>query len=140
MTTRAAREDPVPPGGSVFSGSVFSGSVFPGSCFSGTGFSGDPERYAEAVLALVEAIPPGRVVAYGDVAEMLGAGGPRQVGRVLSHHGGGVPWWRVIRADGSPPTGHEVAARREWAREGTPLRPGGKADMAQARWSGPAAG
>lgn len=42
------------------------------------------EDFVEAVLSVVEAIPPGRVMAYGDIAEMLGAGGPRQVGRVLS--------------------------------------------------------
>ena len=50
---------------------------------------------------MVEAIPPGRVMSYGDIAEYLGEGGPRQVGRVMALWGGGVPWWRVIHADGS---------------------------------------
>lgn len=94
----------------------------------------DPERYAEAVLAVVEAIPPGRVMSYGDIAELLGHGGPRQVGRVMSHHGGGVPWWRVTRADGSPALGHEVTAHLEWVAERTPVR-NGRADMAVARWT-----
>lgn len=97
----------------------------------------DPDAYAEAVLQVVESIPAGRVLAYGDIADLLGVGGPRQVGRVLSLHGGGVAWWRVIRADGSGPRGHEVRARREWVAEGTPLRPDGRADMTRARWAGP---
>jgi alkylated DNA nucleotide flippase Atl1 len=94
----------------------------------------DPEQYAEAVLAVVESIPAGCVMSYGDIAELLGQGGPRQVGRVLSHHGGGVPWWRVTRADGSPALGHEVTAHLEWAAERTPVR-NGRADMAVARWA-----
>jgi alkylated DNA nucleotide flippase Atl1 len=85
----------------------------------------------------VERIPPGRVMSYGDVAEYLGAGGPRQVGRVMALWGGAVPWWRVIRTDGTPPPGHERAARDRYLAEGTPLRSGGvRVDMRQARWNG----
>jgi len=95
------------------------------------------EEYAARVLDVVDAIPAGRVMSYGDLAEYLAEGGPRRVGRVLSLHGSGVPWWRVIRADGSPPPGHEQAALRQWAAEGTPLRAGGRrADMKRARWDG----
>ena len=92
--------------------------------------------FIEAVLSTVEAIPPGKVLAYGDVAELIGAGGPRSVGRVLSGHGGGVPWWRVIRADGSAAPGLEARARQQWVAEGTPLRPTGRVDMRRARWDG----
>ncbi|MEV4259218.1 MGMT family protein [Spirillospora sp. NPDC049652] len=99
----------------------------------------EPDEYAELVLDTVDRIPPGRVLAYGDVAELLGVGGPRQVGRVMSLFGGGVPWWRVVRADGSPPSGHEVRAMEEYLVEGTPLRPDGRrVDMRRARWDGPA--
>lgn len=97
----------------------------------------EPDEYAEAVLDAVESIPPGRVLAYGDVAELVGRGGPRQVGRVMSRYGGGVPWWRVIRADGSPPSGHEIEAHGHYRAEGTPLHPDGRrVDMTRARWSG----
>ncbi|MFD0683104.1 MGMT family protein [Actinomadura fibrosa] len=97
----------------------------------------EPDEYAEMVLDAVERIPPGRVLSYGDLAELVGQGGPRQVGRVMSLYGGGVPWWRVIRADGSPPSGHEVRAHEEYRAEGTPLRPDGRrVDMARARWTG----
>jgi len=95
----------------------------------------DFEEYAARVLDVVDAIPPGRVMAYGDVAEYLGQGGPRQVGRVMAVHSGGVPWWRVIRADGQAPQGHEAAALRRWRAEGTPLR-GHRVDMRRARWAG----
>ena len=99
------------------------------------------DEYSARVLDVVDAIPPGQVMSYGDIAEYLGAGGPRQVGRVLASYGGGVAWWRVIHADGSFLAGHEREALTRYQREGTPLRPsaGGdhRVDMGQARW-GPA--
>ncbi len=97
---------------------------------------GDPDPYAELVLDLVARIPPGRVLAYGDVAELLAAGrGPRQVGRVMSRWGGGVPWWRVVRASGEPASGHEREALRRLRAEGAALRSdGARVDMARARW------
>lgn len=96
-----------------------------------------PDDYAERVLDVVERIPSGRVMSYGDIADYLGEGGPRQVGAVMSAWGGGVPWWRVIRADGTPPPGHEVRALEHYAAESTPMRLGtGRVDMGKARWNG----
>lgn len=98
------------------------------------------DEYAERVLDLVARIPEGRVLAYGDVARMLGRRGARYVGNVMSRYGGGVPWWRVIRSDGRPPQGLEAEALSRWRAEGTPmvrgLVDGGRADMALARWDG----
>ena len=68
------------------------------------------DDYSSRVLDVVDAIPPGQVMSYGDIAEYLEAGGPRQVGRVLASYGGGVAWWRVIHADGTPAPGHDAAA------------------------------
>lgn len=82
----------------------------------------DGEEYVEAVLQVVESIPPGRVLAYGQVADLVGRGGPRQVGRVLRLHGGGVPWWRVVTATGRTPPGSEGRALDHLRAEGTPLR------------------
>lgn len=48
-------------------------------------------EYAERVLDMTELIPPGRVMTYGDVAEYLEEGGPRQVGRVMSLYGEASP-------------------------------------------------
>lgn len=96
-----------------------------------------PNEFAERVLEVVERIPRGRVMAYGDIAEYLGEGGPRQVGRVMALWGAGVPWWRVIRADGSLLPGHERRALARYREERTPLRPDGeRVDMRRARWDG----
>jgi alkylated DNA nucleotide flippase Atl1 len=106
---------------------------------SGPGISAvgaEESSYVADVLDIVERIPPGKVLTYGDIAALVGSGGPRQVGQVMSRWGGGgVPWWRVLRADGSPVAGHESRALRHYAEEGTPLRPGGqKVDLRRARW------
>lgn len=98
------------------------------------------DEYAEAVLQIVESIPPGRVMTYGAIADVVGAslgrGGPRQVGSVMSHDGGGVPWWRVVRADGRGARGHEIRARELWLAEVTPLHPDGdRVDLRRAAWS-----
>jgi alkylated DNA nucleotide flippase Atl1 len=98
--------------------------------------------FAGRVLDVVDSIPPGQVMSYGDVAEFLGDGGPRQVGRVLALWGGGVAWWRVVHADGSLLAGHERAALENYEREGTPLRRPAdsglpRVDMRHARLRGP---
>jgi alkylated DNA nucleotide flippase Atl1 len=90
------------------------------------------------VLDVVDSIPPGRVMSYGDIAEHVGAGlGPRQVGRVMSRYGGAVAWWRVIHSDGTPAPGHDSRALEQYLAEGTPLRsarPPVRVDMRRARW------
>ncbi len=78
-------------------------------------------EYVEAVLEVVALIPAGTAVAYGDVAELLGSGGARQIGSVMSHHGSSVPWWRVLKASGDAPPGHEREALALYLQEGTPL-------------------
>jgi methylated-DNA-protein-cysteine methyltransferase related protein len=87
------------------------------------------------VLAVVERIPPGRVLSYGDVAALASAPTPRDVGQVLLRHGERVPWWRVLHADGTPPAHlreRQLALLRD---EGTPMAPDGAAvDLARARW------
>ena len=95
----------------------------------------DPEEYVEQVLTVVEQIPRGRVSTYGAIADHVGSGGPRKVGRVMSLHGGPVPWWRVVRADGSLPPSHGDEATQAYLEEGTPLRPSGRVDMPAAFWS-----
>lgn len=91
------------------------------------------DEFTEDVLSLVEAIPPGRVLTYGAIADRLGRGGPRGVGGVMARDGHGVPWWRVVRADGSLPPHLMIEAQREWQRESTPVRRG-RVDVAEALW------
>ncbi len=88
----------------------------------------------ERVLSVVEGVPRGRVTTYGAIADVVG-GGPRQVGACLARHGGPVPWWRVVRSDGSLPPSHDDEARQAYREEGTPLRPSGRVDIVAAFWS-----
>ncbi|MBA2739535.1 MAG: MGMT family protein [Nocardioidaceae bacterium] len=84
----------------------------------------DREVLIEHVLDLVEAVPPGRATTYGLLAHAVGFGGPRWVGMVLARHGAAVPWWRVVRADGSLPPALRREAIARYRTEGTPLRVG----------------
>ena len=91
------------------------------------------EEYVERVLTVVENVPPGRVTTYGAIAEVVG-GGARRVGTVMAQHGGGVPWWRVVRADGSLPPSHAQRALPHYREEATPLRHASRVDMPTAFW------
>lgn len=78
------------------------------------------------MLARVRAIPPGRVSTYGDVSP----GAPRFAGAVLfACADPGVPWQRVVRADGSLAKGERQ--RRLLEAEGVPFR-GERVDMREA--------
>jgi alkylated DNA nucleotide flippase Atl1 len=100
------------------------------------------EELVEAILQVAALVPAGKVLAYGDVAELLGAAGPRQVGRVMALHGSAVCWWRIVRADGTLPPELMQRALEHYRQEGTDLvLPGAaagqqpaKVRMASARW------
>ena len=82
----------------------------------------------EAVFDVVEQIPPGRVSTYGAIGRLIGIG-PRRVARALSSGGGAVPWYRVVRADGSAAEPVRVRAAGAARRRGRAdaQRPGGPA-------------
>lgn len=63
---------------------------------------GMDEHAVERVREVVAAIPPGRVLAYGDVAARAGLRSARLVGRIMAEDGHDLPWHRVLRADGTP--------------------------------------
>jgi alkylated DNA nucleotide flippase Atl1 len=87
--------------------------------------------FVDQVMSMVQAIPLGRVMTYGDIAIVLTARaeraglkdsyGPRMVGFVMSRFGGTLPWWRVIRSTGHPPRHHQERAWPHYLDEGTPL-------------------
>jgi len=79
------------------------------------------DDFASAVLDVVDGIPEGCALSYGDVAAILGSRAARQVGRVMALSGGDSPWWRVVRASGEPPPGLADAALPRYREEGTPL-------------------
>ena len=79
------------------------------------------------MLGRVRAIPPGFVRTYGDVSP----GSPRFAGAVLSEcDDDSVPWWRVVRADGSLAKGARQRSRLE--PEGVPFR-GERVDLVRVR-------
>jgi alkylated DNA nucleotide flippase Atl1 len=85
---------------------------------------------AEQVLARVRAIPPGFVRTYADVSP----GAPRFAGTVLhACSEPGLPWHRVVRADGSLAKGAAQHALLD--AEGVPFR-NDRVDMRVARLRG----
>jgi methylated-DNA-protein-cysteine methyltransferase related protein len=99
-----------------------------------------PSPDHEAIRRMIAAIPRGRVGSYGEVAARAGL--PRRarlVARVLREtpDDAGLPWFRVLRADGRiafPPgsRGFREQARR-LAAEGVLVR-GGRVDLARYGW------
>jgi methylated-DNA-protein-cysteine methyltransferase-like protein len=78
---------------------------------------------ARSVLGRVRRVPPGFVTTYGDLCPEA----PRYAGYVLSAcHDPGVPWQRIVRADGSLAKGERQ--RRLLHAEGVPFR-GRRVDM-----------
>ncbi|HOI23556.1 Methylated-DNA--protein-cysteine methyltransferase [bioreactor metagenome] len=88
------------------------------------------------ILELLRSIPYGRVISYGKVAELAGcprAGADaRRVARVLhsmsKKHA--LPWWRVVKKDGSIglKDGGELQ-RRLLREEGVEFLPSGEVDL-----------
>ena len=59
--------------------------------------------------------------------------GPRRVARALSSGGGAVPWYRVLRADGTAAEPVRVRQYELLAGEGVPIR-NGRVDMSAVCW------
>ncbi len=94
------------------------------------------QDFVSRVLEVVEAIPEGRVMTYGDVAAAIGSRAARGVGQVMAYYGADAPWWRVVRASGHPAPGHESRALERFRAEGTPVRwsaGGFRVDLERAR-------
>ncbi|RJQ69113.1 DNA methyltransferase [Pseudonocardiaceae bacterium YIM PH 21723] len=92
------------------------------------------DETVERVRAIICSIPPGSVLAYGDVAARAGLRSARQVGRLLSEDGHDLPWHRVLRASGTPAPhiAHEQLARLR--AEGV-LAKDGRVPMREYRWA-----
>jgi methylated-DNA-protein-cysteine methyltransferase-like protein len=67
---------------------------------------------------VIRRLKPGDVVTYGEVAEEAGhPGAARALGNIL-RNGEGLPWWRVIGANGRLVAGHEREHERRLKAEG----------------------
>ncbi|MGC5615936.1 MGMT family protein [Georgenia sp. Z1491] len=99
----------------------------------------------ELVLDVAQQVPEGRATTYGLIAEAVrdrtGRGSARYVGTVLARHGYRVPWWRVVRADGTLPRQLRADASVRYRSEGTPLEPlvPTMVDLRRALWDAPTA-
>lgn len=87
--------------------------------------------YNEQVYSIVEKIPCGKVVSYGQIAWMLGRPqGARLVGRAMRYCPEGLPWQRVVKTGGSIADGGHPEIRRVLLEaEGVPFLPDGRVDM-----------
>ncbi len=87
----------------------------------------DLDREGEVLRRILE-IPTGQVRTYGDVSP----GAPRFAGSVLFGSAEpDLPWWRVVRADGSLAKG--ARQRRRLIAEGVPFR-GERVEMNAVRY------
>jgi methylated-DNA-protein-cysteine methyltransferase-like protein len=100
----------------------------------------DPDRdYRERVYRIVRSIPSGRVMTYGQLAEILGEGyTPRTVGFVMHGSNDGTPWHRVINAQGACSTGRIALPsdkqQRMLAAEGVEFNERGRCDLQRHLW------
>jgi methylated-DNA-protein-cysteine methyltransferase-like protein len=98
--------------------------------------------FSEAVVALVKAIPRGRVATYGQLAALAGnPGAARQVARLLHtlSEKEGLPWHRVLNREGriSLPRGRGYEEQRaRLVAEGVRFGPGDRLDLARYGWRG----
>ncbi|MCU0484475.1 MAG: MGMT family protein [Anaerolineales bacterium] len=107
----------------------------------------DLEAFKLKVWAFVQQIPVGKVITYGQVAAWIGAPegmdpvryrafGPRWVGGAIAACPPGVPWQRVINAQGkiSLPGKAGVEQRELLEAEGVQFDPHGRVDLKRFGW------
>ncbi len=95
--------------------------------------------YRERVYEIVRTIPRGRVMTYGQLAEILGEGyTPRTVGFVMHASADKTPWHRVINAQGACSTGRVVLPHDKQQRmleaEGVIFNERGRCDLKNYLW------
>jgi methylated-DNA-protein-cysteine methyltransferase-like protein len=101
----------------------------------------ESKGYRERVYRIVERIPAGRVMTYGQIAEILGEGyTPRTVGFVM--HAADeerTPWQRVINSQGACSTAGIVLPpdkqQRMLEAEGVVFDARGRCDLKRYRWT-----
>jgi methylated-DNA-protein-cysteine methyltransferase-like protein len=101
----------------------------------------DENNYRERVYEIVRQIPAGRVMTYGQIAEILGEGyTPRTVGYVMyGADSENVPWQRVINSQGACSTGKmtmPVNLQQDMLQsEGVVFSDKGKCDLKKYLWN-----
>lgn len=98
-----------------------------------------PDQYRERVYHLVRRIPSGKVMTYGQIAEILGEGyTPRTVGFVMHGSDDETPWHRVVNAQGGCSTGRLVLPHDKQQRmleaEGVIFNSAGRCELQKYLW------
>jgi methylated-DNA-protein-cysteine methyltransferase-like protein len=88
-------------------------------------------QFYEQVYAIVEKIPYGKVVSYGQIAFMLGKPrAAREVGRAMYRCPDHLPWQRVVMSDGTVAGGMYAEIRKGLLEsEGITFLPDGRVNM-----------
>ncbi|MDQ3324027.1 MAG: MGMT family protein [Acidobacteriota bacterium] len=98
------------------------------------------QKYRERVYEIVREIPSGRVMTYGQIAAILGAGyTPRTIGYVMhAADTENVPWQRVINSQGACSTGKMMLPvnlqQKMLEDEGVKFDEKGRCDLDVYRW------
>ena len=101
------------------------------------------EPFFAQVYAVVAAIPPGRVMTYGDIALCLGRpNGGRTVGWAMRHCPDSLPWHRVVHSRGALSVGARLPDGKLMQQalleeEGIEFDRDGRLDLARYSWEGP---
>ncbi|HUW69769.1 MAG TPA: MGMT family protein [bacterium] len=97
----------------------------------------------DSIRMILGAVPHGKVASYSGIAMLAGIpNGARTVARLLHScsSSDGLPWWRIVRADGSialePGFGFEEQAAR-LRDEGVLVDARGRIDLSEYGWLGP---
>ena len=99
------------------------------------------QKYRQRVYEIVNQIPVGRVMTYGQIAVVLGAGyTPRTVGFVMhAADTQNVPWQRVINSQGACSTGRMTVPinlqQQILESEGVKFNEKGRCDLKIYQWS-----
>lgn len=95
-------------------------------------------QFTERVISIIQSIPAGKVMTYGQIAALAGnPRGARQVVRVLhsmnrSHQ---LPWHRVINAKGEISLDEDMFSQKErLSSEGILFTPSGKINLSLYRY------
>ena len=100
----------------------------------------DDKTYRERVYEIVRTVPTGRVMTYGQIANILGEGyTPRTVGYVMhASETANVPWQRVINSQGACSTGKMTMPTNlqqdMLEAEGIEFSEKGKCDLGKYQW------
>ncbi len=86
--------------------------------------NGPDDDFTAAVTVVLEALRPGEVMAYEEVAAEAGyPGAARAVGNLLRRTPG-LPWWRVVTSTGRLVPGGEAEQAARLRAEGVVIRSG----------------